>query len=259
MSILFTTLFGLLLIAFLAFSARFHWWRFPKKGLPVLMYHHITTREKTHEQYPFTISPAQFERQLELFKKHGFATIGLDELYAAARNAAPLSPRPVVLTFDDGYLNNYTELFPLLKKHGAKAVIFLTVNEIGSNPDFLNWEQVQQMQQSGLVSFGSHSLSHRRLRSLPDDEVRYELSESKKILETRLGRPVTSFCYPFGAFDERIRPLVFKAGYTFDFSTRKGINKWPWNNRKTLYRAFPRGGETLFDFYLQITRGKSKF
>ena len=116
------------------------------------------------------------------------------------------------------------------------------------------------MQSSRLVEFGSHTATHRRLRSLTNEEISEELVSSKKILEEKLSVPVTAFCYPFGAggFDKRVRPLVFQAGYLFDFSTKKGINPWPWKGKTALLRAFPRGGESLFDFHLQLTRGRSK-
>ena len=120
---------------------------------------------------------------------------------------------------------------------------------------------VRQMQESGLVQFGSHTLDHARLRRLPQEDILRQLRQSKAVLEEKLGVACEAFCYPFGSggFDKRVRPLVFQAGYLFDFSTKPGINPWPWKGKKTLLRAFPRGGETLTDFYIQITRGKSKF
>ena len=116
------------------------------------------------------------------------------------------------------------------------------------------------MKQSGLVSFGSHTCSHRRLRSLSDEEIEQEVIKSKHVLEEKLHTPVYSFCYPFGAggFDKRVRPLILKAGYLLDFSTQKGVNPWPWKGKSSLRRAFPRGGENLWEYHLQLTRGRSR-
>lgn len=230
------------------------WYLPPRKGFVAAMYHHIGVRDVTDPQYAFTVTPAQLETHFQLLQKHGFTTVGLDDL----QNPAALK-KPFLMTFDDGYEELYTVLWPLLKKYNAKAAVFLISGFVGK-PGYLNKAQILEMQASGLVSFGSHGVNHLRLRHLPDEEIRRELTQSKAELEELLGRPVTAFCYPFGAggFDKRVRPLVFKSGYAFDFSTRKGINPWPWNPRKSILRIFPRGGESAQDFYLQCTRGRNK-
>lgn len=245
-------------------------WRFPnlrktwylpkRKGLVAFMYHHVgLLDDPQEEQYPFTVRPDMLERQILFLKANGYTPISLKDLEQASRAEKSSIQKPVMLTFDDGYRDNYDNLFPLLKKYNLPALIFLITDRIGS-PEYLTWEQIYEMQQSGLVSFGSHSCSHRRLRSLSDEEIVQELTRSKQVLEEKLGLEITAFCYPYGAggFDKRVRPQVFKAGYLFDFSTKKGINPWPWKGKSTLRRAFPRGGETLFDYHLQLTRGQSK-
>lgn len=227
-------------------------WYLPKRsGFVAFMYHHV---EPNGAPDPFTVAPEMLEKHILFLKEKGYTPVSLKELQGNKS-----VKKPVMLTFDDGYADNYTHLFPLLKKYNVPAVIFLITDKIGSE-GFLTWEQIREMKDSGLVEFGSHTRSHRRLRSLPDEEIVRELVQSKQILEEKLGEPVTAFCYPFGAggFDKRVRPQVFKAGYAFDFSTKKGVNPWPWNPEKTLRRAFPRGGETLFDYHLQLTRGQSK-
>lgn len=257
-------------IAALAVLAVYLFWRFPalrktwylpkRKGFVALMYHHVGILDDPQaEQFPFTMRPDMLERQILFLKANGYTPISLEELTTACRAGKSSIQKPVMLTFDDGYLDNYQNLFPLLKKYNVPAVIFLITDRVGQ-PGFMSWEQIKEMQDSGLVSFGSHTLSHRRLRSLPDEEIVREITESKRVLEEKLGRPVTAFCYPFGAggFDKRVRPQVFKAGYLFDFSTKKGVNPWPWKGKSTLRRAFPRGGETMFDYHLQLTRGQSK-
>lgn len=251
----------LILLILLPIAWRWQFWRPARKGLLVLMYHHIGHIDATDGQFPFTIMPQRFEEQLLCLKKHGFTPIGLSELQNAMHTGQKLPAKPVLLTFDDGHEDNYQNLFPILKKHQIKALIFLITHYIGKEKGYMSWQQVRQMQQSGLVDFGSHTLDHARLRKLPDEEILRQLTQSKKEMEEQLGVPCVAFCYPFGSggFDRRVRPLVFKAGYQFDFSTKPGINPWPWKGKKTLLRAFPRGGETLTDFYIQITRGKSKF
>ena len=236
------------------------WYWLPRRGLVALMYHHVgEVTDPADEQYPFTVSPEMFEKQLLFLKQHGYTTIGETELLQAYKAAKSSVQKPVLLTFDDGHADNYTALFPLLQKHQSRALIFLITDRVGP-PGYLTWEQIGEMKQSGLVDFGSHSCSHRRLRSLPDEEIKHEVTKSKQVLEEKLGGPIYSFCYPFGAggFDKRVRPQVLKAGYKFDFSTKKGINPWPWTGKSALLRAFPRGGETLWEYHLQLSRGRSR-
>ncbi len=261
-----TYLVGLLLAAvvycFWKYPALRKTWYWPtRKGFVVLMYHHIAPLPAPQdEQYPFTVSPAMLEEQLRLMQRNGYTPISEQTLLHALRTGQPVPPpKPVLLTFDDGYEDLYTHLLPLLQKYKIPALVFLITDRVGT-PGYLNWEQIQKMHQSGLVAFGSHTCSHRRLRSLTNEEIVQEITTSKQVIEQTLHTPVYSFCYPFGAggFDKRVRPQVLKAGYLLDFSTKKGINPWPWRGRKTMLRAFPRGGETLWDFHLQLTRGRSK-
>ena len=207
----------------------------------------------------FSDKSSVIHKAFVLIKEKGYQVISQSDLLQAFKTGHTSIKKPVLLTFDDGYEDNYTALFPLLQKYHVHALIFLITQKIGT-AGYLTWPQIKQMQASGLVDFGSHTCSHRRLRSLPDEQIAQEILQSKQVLEQGLSSPVFSFCYPFGAggFDKRVRPAVVKAGYLFDFSTKKGINPWPWKGTKTILRAFPRGGETLFDYHLQLTRGRSK-
>ena len=240
-------------ILLLTFSLRFTWWWLPMyRGFTVYMYHHIKPRK---DQDPFTISPEVFEKQVKYLVDKKYTFIGLEDL-----NSGKKIKKPVMITFDDGYFDNYKYVFPILKKYNIKAVIFLIAAKTGTEPDYLTWPQVLEMQNSGLVSFGSHGLTHTNIRRMEEASAVKELKESKSILESKLGRAVTTFCYPFGAggTDKRVRKLVAESGYLYDFSTRRGLNPWPLKKTRTIYRAFPRGGETKLDFILQTHLGRSK-
>ena len=175
-----------------------------------------------------------FKRSWTCCKNTVLPPIGLDELKAAFQTGKPLPAKPVLLTFDDGYADNFQNLFPVLQKRKVKALIFLVTDFIGKEPGYMTWQQVRQMQESGLVQFGSHTLDHARLRRLPQEDILRQLRQSKAVLEEKLGVACEAFCYPFGSggFDKRVRPLVFQAGYSFDFSTKPGINPWPWKGKK---------------------------
>ena len=241
-------------LCLLAFSLRFTWWWTPLyKGLIVFMYHHIKPDNENKDA--FTIVPEIFEKQIKYLISKKYTFIGLEDLTAGKK-----IKKPVMITFDDGYIDNYKYVFPILKKYNIKAVIFLIIGKIEKESDFLTWQQVYEMEKSGLVSFGSHGLTHTNIRRMEPSLALKELKESKAILEEKLGHKITSFCYPFGAggTDKRVRKLVFEAGYLFDFSTRRSLNPWPLKKGRTVYRAFPRGGETKFDFILQTHLGRSK-
>lgn len=236
------------------------WYWLPRRGLVAFMYHHIRPIPETPDgPDPFSVSPEQFEKQLLFLKNNGYTVVHEKEVVHAYQTGKSTVKKPVLLTFDDGHTDNYTTLFPLLKKYQTPALIFLITDNIGT-PGYLTWEQVQEMQQSGLISFGSHTCTHRRLRSLSNEEIEQEVTKSRQMLEEKLRAPVYSFCYPFGAggFDKRVRPRVLQAGYLLDFSTKKGINPWPWKGKSSLLRAFPRGGENLWEYHLQLTRGRSR-
>ncbi len=247
----------LLGIIFIAFSIRFTWWWRPfYNGFAVFMYHHVRPayQNKRGEDLSFAITPETFEEHVKYLITKGYNFIGLEDL--SSNNIK----KPAMLTFDDGYVDNYKFVFPILKKYNIKAVIFLIAGKIGIDPELMTWEQVYEMQNSGLVSFGSHGLTHANIRRMEASSAIKELKESKHILETKLGHSISAFCYPLGAggTDERVRKLVFDAGYLFDFSTRRGLNPWPLKSDRTIYRAFPRGKETKLDFILQTHLGRSK-
>ena len=236
------------------------WFFPPRKGLVALMYHHIDKVSPANPaEYAFAIAPNVFEAQLDFLREHGYTPISTAQLLHAAKTGHKHVQKPVLLTFDDATADHYDHLFPILQKRHMPALIFIITDFVGK-PGYMTWEQIQQMHQSGLVEFGSHTCSHRRLRELPQEEIIRELTQSKQIIEQHLHTTVRTFCYPFGAgaFDKHVRPFVFKAGYTVDFSTKRGINPWPWHGHKTILRAFPRGGESWWDFHLELTRGRSR-
>ena len=126
----------------------------------------------------------------------------------------------------------------------------------------LTWQQIQEMQESGLVEFGSHTMRHRNLNEIPLDEVKWELTESKKRLEEKLGREMVGFAYPYGsgAYKPDVRRAALDAGYRFDFSVKQGISSLPWSREtEAVRRLLIRGDDNMLDFHLNLTRGKARF
>ncbi len=202
-----------------------------KNSLRVLMYHKIC------DDWPnvVTVGTQLFQDQQEYLARN-YRVISLDELAAFIDRREPLPARAVVLTFDDGYKNNLVNAYPVLKRLGHKAVIFVPTDFIGggtlphdrvlANPDrVLNWDELHSM--LDVFEVGSHCCSHRILTTLSPREVAEEVCLSKAVLEGGLGRPVRAFAYPNGSigdFNDETDVAVKEAGYKFCFTTIPGTN-----------------------------------
>jgi peptidoglycan/xylan/chitin deacetylase (PgdA/CDA1 family) len=261
----------ILLAAAFAASWRWNWWRPRRWGLPTPMYHKIGFCPPTMRLPYLWVTPGDFRKQLDYLKTRGYTSMLLSELREAEGGRRPMPEKPVVLTFDDGFANNYDLAFPLLKEYGMKANIFLVYEKMGTvnswDKEFeptvplMSWEQAFEMRDSGLVEFGSHTLRHPRLTAVDEALARKEIAESKAALEAKLGREVLGFAYPFGdgADAPAIRRLAREAGYRYDFSLFEGISPWPWNHEsEALRRLLIAGQDSMLDFHLKMTRGKSK-
>ena len=268
-----TSLYSLAALTAAAASARWNWWRPLARGLPVLMYHKIGDPPPSSKLKPLWVDAEEFRWQMRALLRHGYTPMLFSELAACEEGTRPSPAKPVLVTFDDGYANNAEIAFPILRGLGIKANIFLVVETIGSHnawhdPEsepwqrMLDWKLILEMQSSGLVEFGSHTMRHRNLLALSSEEIRWEAAESKKRLEERLGREVLAFAYPYGAgaYCERTRADARAAGYRYDFGIRQGMCDWPWSAEQgPMRRLYIRGDGTRFDFHLNLTRGKARF
>lgn len=205
------------------------------KGIPVLMYHKVGP-DSFRNGPGLRVTPYEFERQIKYLKENGYNAISLDELINHRKKGASLPNRPIVITFDDGYKDNYTYAFPVLKKYGYTATIFIVYNEVGgynqwdikehnTRPfELLTWEQIRTMQDYG-ICFESHTLSHPHLTSITAEEAQKEITESKTKLEQALGKPVKYIAYPYGQHNDQICEITQKAGYKAAVSTIFGTNQ----------------------------------
>lgn len=176
--------------------------------VPVLMYHLIDTPTKGSSLY---VSPDSFERQMEFLKLHRYHVVSLERLMTELKSGRSLPSKTVVITFDDGTIDNFRNAFPVLKKMGFPAAIFMITGNIG-RPGWLNAEDLRILDESG-VTIGSHTANHAFLPDLTIDQARQELMESKQTLEALLGHEVKYFSYPAGGGTPEIRQAVIDAGY----------------------------------------------
>ncbi len=160
--------------------------------VPTLMYHAVG--DDLWGIPSLFVSPAELEKQLQYLSENGYTPIFFEDLAQADQFR-----HPVLLTFDDGYENNYTDLFPLIQKYNVKVTIFMITGSIGEK-NYLTEEQIKEMAASGLVSFQSHTVTHPYLSSLNDESLEYELLQSKKDLAKITGKESFVLCYPTGKY-----------------------------------------------------------
>jgi peptidoglycan/xylan/chitin deacetylase (PgdA/CDA1 family) len=200
------------------------------QSIPVLMYHQVIETPGERSPHGIWVTADQFSGQLHSLHRRGFETITFNDYLRFSRGESKLPKRPIILTFDDGYEDNFTVAFPLLQKFGFRGVIFAVTDwnrrtnfwdqDVPSAP-LLTPTQLKELADSG-IEIGSHSVTHPRLSAAPIDKVRCELRDSKDALEQLLGTPILSFAYPYGAVDEVIKNLVEGSGYKFAVAADSG-------------------------------------
>lgn len=221
--------------------------------VPILMYHYLSDPPPGADaiRSDLSVSPVQFEAQLAYLREQGYQTISLQQLsYALSRNE-PLPPQPIIITFDDGYRDHYTNAFPILKKYGFTATFFVFTQVIDEyNVDFLTWEMVKEMHQAGM-EFGSHSYRHSDLTNRDVDFLVYEILGSKEAIEERIGEPVRFFCYPSGRYDDQTMRVVDSANFWGAVTTAWGADQ-SYADRFEISRIRMRGNDTVADFAYKL-------
>lgn len=222
--------------------------------LPVLIYHYIRDGVPASDQLGISLSvpTANFEQQMNYLASNGYHTVTPADLYFALENKSGLPNKSVLLTFDDGYTDFYTNAYPVLKKYQLRSTLFMIVDWIG-RPGYLTAAQLLQMHSEGLVDVESHTLNHVSLPSVSSAQARTEIFDSKTKLENLLGKKVVIFCYPYGAYNSAVAQLVAQAGYVMAFSTRYGS----FETDKEIYylrRVRINGPDSLSDFIYRLTR-----
>lgn len=226
---------------------------FRLKGIPVLMYHRVT------DDIPpgnLVVSTSNFYKQMEYLKNEGYQTLTISEFYErlSTSTGIPSGERYILLTFDDGWIDNFFHAFPVLKKFSFNATIFLICNTIENHqqfPEYLTFNQIVEMQDQS-IDFGSHTLHHKELPMLDYDEVIKEISYSKMYLEKKLNTDIISFCYPRGKYNDNIISIVSEAGYDIAFTINPGRNKVGCN-MLMLNRTEISGHDSIFDFKKKLS------
>ncbi len=229
--------------------------------IPVLYYHKIDFPKKEAVYKGLYVTPVQFKREIGLLKALGYRTISPDELLDFSSGRDIKTKKPILITFDDGFKNNFTNAFPVMKEAGFTGTVFISCDFIGKRgirleeretvkEDFLDEEDIRVMARAGFY-FGSHGKKHCFLDKLGEETLREELSGSKKCLEDILKMPVKFFSYPYGKYDERVVKLAREAGYIGAFTTNKGRIK-KGDDPYKLKRIPVSGFNNLITFFYKI-------
>lgn len=211
-------------------------------SIGIFMFHSITPDVVSDA----CISPNDFEAEMKWLYDKGYETLSLDEFYTCLQSKSKFPSKSVILTFDDGYDNNYTTVYPILKKYNFKATIFMSTDFI-DKPGYLTKDQLKTLDQNG-IRIESHTKSHRELYSLSLEEQKAELTGSQKALQV-LGRNVEYLCFPTGKYNNGTVTLMQQLGYKIGFKMSGG-KIFPTDNPLTLNRFY--AGSSLDDFINKV-------
>ncbi len=216
--------------------------------VPIIMYHRIDDRAEVSK---LSVMPESFKRQMSFLKRHNYNVVRLEEL-PDLLESGKIPYKTIAITFDDGYENNYENAYPVLKEIGLPATIFISPGLIGRE-NFLTWNQVVEMSESGVISIGSHTMSHAYLPDLSQQYLDREIFDSKRSIESHTRREVDSFSYPVGGFNKPIRDKVIKAGYKIAVATNPG-KEYPKHDIYAMKRVrISRTSDNLFVFWIETS------
>ncbi|MBW9159488.1 polysaccharide deacetylase family protein [Clostridium tagluense] len=216
--------------------------------IPVLMYHSVTTDKSNKNE--LKINQSTLKAQLEYLKVNHYNTISLDQLYSHMYNHTALPTKPVILTFDDGYADNYTLAYPLLKANNQKATVFMIASSLNS-PNFLTSEQLKIMDKNNFA-VESHTTNHDNLSKLTYAKQVATLKTSRTILENLLQKKVTYVAYPGGKYNSSTLDACKASGFNLGISTDNGFTGLT-DSRYTVNRIYVNAFYSMETFKYKLT------
>jgi peptidoglycan/xylan/chitin deacetylase (PgdA/CDA1 family) len=221
--------------------------------IPILMYHSVED-----DFASACVRPANFEEQVAYLHKAGYRAVDLDAVYFHITEGRPLPSKPIVISFDDGYRDNLENAYPVLKRYGMSATIFLPTGHLGfsnrwnaaagaTQRAIMTREEVRSAANDPLLSFQAHTCTHPRLTEIPIKQAREEIKKGKKDMEDLLGKPCHHLAYPYGDFNDAVRDAAEEAGFLTACTTRWGHNRQG-DDSFALFRIGVGNRDTLSDF-----------
>jgi len=195
----------------------FSWIVWPTTGVPILAYHQVSEEDDI-----YSVTGEQFEEQMKYLQENGYHAISLEDLFKSYQGQVKLPGKPVIITFDDGYEDNYLTALPIMEKYGMRATVFVVPSLVGTT-EYLSWQQVKALVERH-TEIGSHTMSHVALNEISPEEQRHEIEDSKRVLEQHISKPVVFFAYPYGQFTATTQQILREAGYQGACSGIAGLN-----------------------------------
>lgn len=186
-------------------------------GVPILMYHMIGNIKNNAA----VMTADNFRWQMQYLKDNGYHPVTMQELYDYVTKGAPLPDKPICITFDDGYEDNYTVVYPIMKEYNFPWTIFVITGQVGT-ANRVTWDQLRDMKASHMVTIGNHTVSHPKMHELSQEEKQQEITRSQAALKQELGLDNPWFCYPYGDYDEQIESMLKAAGIQMAVTTDAG-------------------------------------
>ena len=218
------------------------------RGVPVLSYHQVNDEDNN----ALTVPTAVFEQQMAYLHDNGYHAITPDQLNAYLTEGAPLPEKPVLITFDDGYQDNYENAFPVLQKYGMTATIFLISDFMDRFDKYLTWQQVQEMSEAGIY-MGAHTLSHFELPGLSKAELYQQMEGGKLAIEWKTLQFTEYIAYPCGSYNADVLAVARDCGFKGGFTVRYDLVH-PGDNPYLLSRVpiFGHNAHSFWKFKLRL-------
>lgn len=215
--------------------------------IPILMYHSISYEKDNILRLP----KEKFRKQMKYLKDNNYTTLSLDELYSYMKTGKCLPSKPIVITFDDGYKDNYTNAYPILKEFKLKATVFVITNTIDHEKDYLTSAEIKLMD-SNNIRIESHTSSHEHLDTTSYIDSINTMKNSKNKLEEILNRKIDYIAYPYGGYTSNTIEAARQSGYKLAFSTKFGLIDRN-DNIYSLGRIFVNSTFTIEQFKAKLT------
>ncbi|TDG00965.1 polysaccharide deacetylase family protein [Paenibacillus piri] len=206
--------------------------------IPVLNYHSITVDPGN----PATITPEKFAEQMRYLSKAGYTPLTLKQFSDMMEGIDKGPDKPILLTFDDGYMDNYEHAMPLLKELGFHATLFMSPGMVDDGY-FMSWEQIKEMHEAGW-DIQPHGMTHPHLPKLNVKNQKFEIAEAKAQIEQHLGTVADVFCYPYGEWNAATLQLLQELQFKYAFTIEQGLTA-PSQHKLKLKRIFANGEESL--------------
>ena len=223
----------------------------PPTGFPILEYH-MVTEHPSPDAKPYVVPPEDFAAQLDDLAAQGYTTITPQDYARARKGKQQLPEKPIILTFDDGYEDNWRVVLPMLEERGMKAAFYMVTNKIGQ-PGYLTWDNLFDLEHSGM-EIGSHTANHIPLTTLTPTEQRDELRLSKLLLEWRGMKTIYSFSYPNGAYDDTVVAMLAEENYLTAVTGEAGLNTFETNPYRLHRVNIPAPHLGLTEFRLRLLK-----